>query len=262
MIRIKNRNDILGIAESCRIVAEILDEMENLIKPGVTTLLLNNKADEILKKNNAKSAFKGYSLPGLTPYPGSICTSINSCIVHGIPRATKILMEGDIIGIDVGVVKNGYYGDAARTFRVGKVSSEVDKLLEVTKTALEIGMAQAQPNNFVGDISWHIGSYVSEQGYYVAERLTGHGVGLSLHEEPMIPNEGKKKTGARLKKGMTIAIEPMVNIGTGHVYEKEWEFFAADNSLSAHFENSILITDNGPVILTATKDLPEFAYNS
>jgi len=224
--------------------------MDSFIKPGVTTLMVADKADEIIRRNGAVSAFKGYRVPGLEPFPGIVCASVNSCIVHGIPREDLVLKEGDIIGIDVGVTKNGYFGDAAKTYQVGKISEAARKLMDVTKRALDIGINAAKVGSRVGDISHSIGAYVTEQGYFVADNLTGHGVGVHLHEDPMIPNSGIKNTGAKLKKGMTIAIEPMVNVGTNRVYEKGWEFFAADNSLSAHYEHTILITEDNPRILT------------
>ncbi len=242
--------DIQGIKDSCMIVAEILDELESFIKPGITTLEICKKADEIILRNKARAAFKGYSIPGLPPFPAAICASVNSCIVHGIPREDLFLKEGDIIGIDVGIEKNGLYGDAARTYAVGDISSEAKKLMEVTLSALQKGIEQAVAGAKVGDISYAIGNFVADNGFYVADRLTGHGIGRELHEEPMIPNDGIKNTGMRLKKGMTLAIEPMVNYGTNKVNEIGWEFFVADNSLSAHFEHTLLITDDKPLILT------------
>jgi methionyl aminopeptidase len=170
--------------------------------------------------------------------------------VHGIPSAKTILQEGDIIGIDVGAYKNGYHGDGARSFAVGRISDAAEKLLQVTREALNRGMSKAVPGNRVGDISWAIGSYVMENGYNVADDLTGHGIGKEMHEDPMIPNFGIEGKGPRLKAGMTLAIEPMVNSGTNRVIEKGWEFFTADSTLSAHFENTLLITDGEPQILT------------
>lgn len=202
----------------------------------------------------ARPAFKGYTVPGLNPFPGTLCTSPNSGIVHGIPSRQVILKDGDIIGIDVGAVKDGYYADAARTYAVGEIPAEARRLLEVTSEALRRGIAAATPGRRVGDISHAIGSYVQEQGYYVADNLTGHGVGRQLHEEPQIPNSGQPGRGPRLQSGMTLAIEPMVNIGTNRVKEKGWEFFTADGSLSAHYEHTIIVTDGLPEILTQTKE--------
>ena len=246
----RSESEIRGITECCRIVAEVLREMETMIKPGISTLELDRKATEIIKKNDAFPAFKGYSIPGLPPYPAAICASVNSCIVHGIPREDLTLKEGDIIGIDVGVGKDGFFGDAARTYPVGEISREALTLLETTKNALEIGIEKAVAGATVGDISFAIGDYVNGRGLYVADRLTGHGIGRNLHEEPMIPNHGVKGTGRRLVEGMTLAIEPMVNIGTNRVDEIGWEFYVADNTLSAHYEHTILITGGEPVILT------------
>lgn len=246
----RSEGDIQKIKECCKIVAEVLDELDSFIKPGVTTLELNRKADAIITGNGASPAFKGYSIPGLPPFPASICTSVNSCIVHGIPREDIFLREGDIIGIDVGVEKNGFFGDAARTYAVGLINREARILMEVTQISLEKGIEQAVAGASVGNISHAIGSYVTGKGFYVADRLTGHGVGKNLHEEPMIPNHGLQGKGKRLIKGMTLAIEPMVNYGTNKVNEIGWEFYVADNSLSAHFEHTILVTDNEPIILT------------
>jgi|SRR5690554_5362711 len=243
-------SEIQKIVECCKIVAEVLDTMGEMIRPGISTLELDSKAEEIISRNNASPAFKGYSIPGLPPFPAAICASVNSCIVHGIPREDVVLKEGDIIGIDVGVGKHGFFGDAARTYAVGKISSKAKSLMETTKNSLMKGIEQAVAGGTVGNISHAIGSYVTNKGFFVADRLTGHGVGRNLHEDPIIPNIGVRGQGKRLREGMTLAIEPMVNIGTNRVNEIGWEFYVADNSLSAHFEHTILITDNEPLILT------------
>ncbi len=236
--------------ESNRIVALLLHKLESIIKPGISTWEVDQFSDDLIRAESGKPAFKGYMVFGLEPFPAAICTSVNSCIVHGIPSLKQILQEGDIIGIDVGVYKNGFYGDAARTYRVGKITKETERLLRVTQEALDRGISQARHGARVGDISYAIGSYVKEQGYFVADNLTGHGIGANLHEDPLIPNFGVKGKGPRLKKGMTLAIEPMVNIGTNQVTENGWEFFVADRTLSAHYENTILITDGEPEILS------------
>ncbi|OQX71170.1 MAG: hypothetical protein B6D62_02585 [Candidatus Cloacimonas sp. 4484_275] len=220
MISIKNRDEILKMRESNRIVALLLHEVRELIKPGISTKELDEFAEDLIRKEGGIPAFKGYQIPGLKPFPGAICASINDCIVHGIPSPEKKLRDGDIIGIDVGVLKNGFYGDGAFTYIVGSSTEKIDRLLQVTKEALNRGIAAA------------------------------HGIGTQLHEDPIVPNFGRKGKGPRLREGMTIAIEPMVNIGTNRVTEKGWEFFVADGSLSAHFEHTILITDNEPEILT------------
>ncbi|CAO80981.1 type I methionyl aminopeptidase [Candidatus Cloacimonas acidaminovorans] len=250
MIYIKTPAEIEKMRKSCRIIGELLDALETIIRPGISTLEIDKFAEDFIGSRGGKPSFKGYRVDGLPPFPGSICASINEQIVHGIPSAKKILQEGDIIGIDVGVVLDGYNGDAARTYRVGKISAEAEELLQVTKEALERGISAAIPGNRVGDISYAIGSFVAFKGYYVADNLTGHGVGRNLHEEPQIPNTGKPGRGPRLSAGMTLAIEPMVNIGTNRVLENGWEFKVADNSLSAHFEHTILVTDGKPEILT------------
>ena len=239
--------------EANRIVGLLLHKLGSIVKPGVSTLELDNFAEQLIRNEGGRPAFKGYSVPGLPPFPSALCTSVNSGVVHGIPSTKEILQEGDIIGVDVGVFKDGFYGDAARTYRVGRISDEAEQLLQVTSEALDRGMNQAKAGARVGDISYAIGSYVMSKGYFVADNLTGHGIGRNLHEEPIIPNWGDKGKGPRLRKGMTLAIEPMVNIGTNRVIEKGWEFFVEDGSLSAHYENTVLITDGEPEILTAYK---------
>jgi len=232
------------------VIAELFDELRKMIEPGISTLELDGFAESYIRDRGGRPAFKGYQIPGLKPFPGTLCTSINDCIVHGIPSRKAILKEGDLIGIDVGVVKDGYYGDAARSFAVGEVSEEAIRLMQITEEALARGIDAARAGNRVGDISHAIGSYILEQGYFAADNLTGHGVGRQLHEEPQIPNTGRAGYGPRLMPGMTLAIEPMVNIGTNRVKEKGWEFFTADGSLSAHFEHTIAITDADALILS------------
>jgi methionyl aminopeptidase len=250
MIFLKSADEVKKIRESCRIIALLFEELEKQIKPGISTWELDRFADEFIRKMGGIPSFKGYTVPGLPPFPNAICASRNAVIVHGIPSRKTILNEGDILGIDVGVVKDGYHGDAAKTFIVGKISQEAQKLMDVTLTSLDLGISQAKVGNRVGDISWSIGDYVQKHGFYVADDLTGHGIGRELHEAPQIPNSGQKGKGPRLLKGMTLAIEPMVNIGTNRVREDGWEFSTADNSLSAHFEHTILVTDQEPVILS------------
>lgn len=250
MIFIKNRKEIELMRESNRIVGEVLALMGKSVKPGITTWELNEIAEDFIYSQGATPSFKGYRIPGLQPYPTAICASVNSCIVHGIPSKKVVLKAGDIIGVDVGAYKNGYHGDGARTFKVGQIDSAAENLMQVTREALDRGMQMAKEGNRVGDISWAIGSYVVERGYSIADDLTGHGIGKDMHEDPMIPNFGVAGKGPRLKSGMTIAIEPMVNIGTNRVIERGWEFLTADGSLSAHFENTLLITKSEPEILT------------
>lgn len=250
MIQLKSAEEIRKMRESNRIVAVLLKELEEIIRPGCNTKELDKFADDLIRKHGGTPAFKGYTVPGLPPFPGAICASLNSGIVHGIPSEQVILKEGDIIGIDVGVCKDGYYGDGAKTYCVGSGSELAVRLLQVTEEALYIGIEAARVGQRVGDISHAIGEFVTKQGFYIADDLTGHGIGRHLHEDPMVPNIGFPGRGPRLQSGMTIAIEPMVNVGTNRVKEKGWEFFVADNTLSAHFEHTILITDSEPEILT------------
>lgn len=251
MIYIKTQKEIDFIRESCRIVAETLRLVSSNVKPGVTTFELDRIAEDYIRSNDAIPAFKGYSQGGLPGFPGSVCTSLNDEVVHGIPGQVKI-QEGDIISLDVGVLKNNYYGDAATTVAVGKISNEKKKLLEVTEKSLQLGIEQAKSGNRVHDISAAVQEYVEQNGFSVVRDLCGHGVGKFLHEDPAVPNFGKRGTGAKLKKGMTLAIEPMVNAGGYEVITSPdgWTVLTADGSPSAHFEHTILILDNSPEILT------------
>ncbi|MCK9328484.1 MAG: type I methionyl aminopeptidase [Candidatus Cloacimonetes bacterium] len=250
MIYIKSNREIDKIKKACKVVAGVLELVQKNIKPGVSTYELNLIAEDYIYSKNGRPAFKDYTVSGLPPFPSGLCTSVNSCIVHGIPSSQKVLNEGDIISIDVGVELDNYFGDAAVTCGVGKISKENEDLLKITKEALDKGIYFAKIGNSIGDISNAIGEYIVENGYYVAEQLTGHGVGKQLHEEPMIPNEGIKAIGHKIKKNMTLALEPMVSIGTSKVKAKEWEYFTANGKNSAHFEHTILITDSNPEILT------------
>jgi len=250
MIFIKAPAEITRMRRSCQIIARLLDNLDAIIRPGVSTWEIDQYAESYIREQGGKPSFKGYTVTGLPPFPGSVCASVNSVIVHGIPSKEVILNEGDILGIDVGVFCDGFHGDAARTYVIGSISDEAKKLLDVTNTSLSIGISMAVAGNRIGDISNAIGEYVSSNGMFVADNLTGHGIGRELHEAPQIPNFGVKGKGPRLVKGMTLAIEPMVNIGTNRVSEKGWEFSTADNSLSAHFEHTILVTENQPEILT------------
>jgi methionyl aminopeptidase len=251
VIYIKTQKEIEFIRESCRIVAESLRLVKSNVRVGVTTHELDRIAEDYIRSNNAIPAFKGYSQGGLPGFPGSICTSINDAVVHGIPGQTK-LEEGDIISLDVGVLKNNYYGDAALTVAVGNISDEKKLLLEVTEKSLQLGIEQAKSGNKVHDISAAVQDYVEQNGFSIVRDLCGHGVGKFLHEDPAVPNFGKRGTGAKLKKGMTIAIEPMVNAGRYEVITSPdgWTVMTADASPSAHFEHTILILDNSPEILT------------
>ena len=252
MIYIKIKKEIDFIRESCRIVAETLQLMKANVRAGITTKELDQIAEDYILSNNANAAFKGYSQGGSSiDYPASICSSVNEEVVHGIP-GPRVLKNGDIISLDVGVYKNGYYGDAALSVAVGELSEEKKRLMEVTEKSLHLGIEEANAGNHVHDISYAIQSYVESNGFSVVRDLCGHGVGKYLHEDPSIPNFGRKGTGARLKNGMTLAIEPMVNLGNYKVKTAEdgWTILTFDGSPSAHFEHSILISNNKAEILT------------
>ncbi|MGQ9643157.1 MAG: type I methionyl aminopeptidase [Ignavibacterium sp.] len=251
MILIKSKKEIDYIAESCRIVAETLQLVKSKVKPGVTTEELDLIAEDYIRSNGGIPAFKGYSQPGTPPFPGSICASIDEEVVHGIP-GKRILKEGEIISIDVGVLKNNYYGDAALSVAVGEISELKKKLLDVTEKSLYEGIAQAIVGNRIHDISYAVQNYVESNGFSIVKDLCGHGVGRFLHEDPSIPNYGIKGTGAKLKNGMTLAIEPMVNAGDWRVRTKDdgWTVVTTDGLPSAHFEHTILVNGNKPEILT------------
>lgn len=252
MIYIKTKKEIDFIKESCKIVAETLQLLKANVRVGITTKELDNIAEDYILSNNAKAAFKGYSQGGSSiDYPASICSSINNEVVHGIP-GDRVLKNGDLISLDVGVYKNGYFGDAALSVAVGDVTEQVKKLMDVTEKSLYMGIEEAQEGNHVHDISYAVQSYVELNGFSVVRDLCGHGVGKYLHEDPSIPNFGKKGTGAKLKNGMTLAIEPMVNAGTYKVLTADdgWTILTIDGSPSAHYEHTILISNNKAEILT------------
>ncbi len=251
MILIKTKKEIDLIRKSCKIVAEALQLMKSNIKPGITTLELDEIAEDYIRSNNAIPAFKGYSQGGASGFPGSVCISVDDAVVHGIP-GSNVLREGEIVSLDVGVLKNNYYGDAALSVAVGEVSAEKSKLLEVTEKSLYEGISNAKEGNRVHDISASVQEMVENNKFSVVRDLCGHGVGKYLHEEPSIPNFGRSGTGAKLRNGMTLAIEPMVNAGGYKVVTESdgWTILTADGLPSAHFEHTILITSNSPEILT------------
>ena len=251
MILIKTKKEIDFIRESCKIVAETLQLLKSNVKAGITTLELDKIAEDYIRSNDALPAFKGYSQGGAPGFPGTICSSVDDEVVHGIP-GNRVLKNGEIISIDMGVLKNNYYGDAALTVAVGEVSIEKKKLMEVTEQSLHLGIQQAISGNKVHDISNAVQMYVEANGFSVVRDLCGHGVGKYLHEAPSIPNFGKKGTGPKLKNGMTLAIEPMINAGRYDVITAKdgWTILTADGSTSAHFEHTILVNGNTPEILT------------
>ncbi|SHF11270.1 methionyl aminopeptidase [Desulfofundulus australicus DSM 11792] len=246
MITIKSQRELRYMRDAGRVVAGVLGELSRAIKPGVTTAELDRLAEDFILARGARPAFKG-----LYGFPASICTSVNEQVVHGIPGLRK-LESGDIISIDVGAEINGYYGDGAATFPVGEVSPEAKKLMAVTEEALYEGIRFARQGNRLSDISHAVQRYVEKHGFSVVREYVGHGIGRSMHEEPQVPNFGKPGRGPRLKAGMTLAIEPMVNAGTHEVRTlgDNWTVVTRDSSLSAHFEHTVAITDGEPEILT------------
>ncbi len=247
---IKSPEEIAIMRQAGRINALALDAVRKAIRPGVTTAELDAIAEEVIRSHGAVPAFKGY--PGPYPYPATITASINDELVHGIPSKKRVLREGDIVSIDCGTVYKGFVADSAFTVGVGEISPEAQRLLEVTEQALYVGIAQLRPGNRVGDVSAAIQHYVESRGYYVTREYTGHGVGREMHEGPMVPNYGTPGRGLLLRPGMTIALEPMVLVGTPktRVLEDKWTVASADGSLTAHFEHSVAVTEDEPLILT------------
>ncbi|HET6514945.1 MAG TPA: type I methionyl aminopeptidase [Thermodesulfovibrionales bacterium] len=246
MIIIKSPQEIDRMAQACRIVAETLGAIQEIVKPGITTRDIEGFAEKMVLAKMGILAFKGYR-----GYPSGICTSVNNVVVHGIPSSLR-LKEGDIISLDLGVYQNGFYGDAAVTLPVGRVSRDAERLLRVTEESLYLGIEQAIPGNRVSDISCAVQRHVEAHGFSVVRAFVGHGIGRSLHEEPQVPNYGSPGQGPRLRSGMTLAIEPMVNAGGYEimVLDDGWTAVAADGSLSAHFEHTVALTGTDVRILT------------
>jgi len=250
MVILKSPSEIEKIRQSNVIVAEILEILRQKVDPGTDTLKLNEISEELALDRNARPAFKGYR-----GYPYSLCASVNQQVVHGFP-CKRPLKEGDILSMDFGIFYQGYYGDAAVTVPVGNVSSVAQRLIETTKEALFLGIEQAAPGKRLSDISHAIQSRAEAAGFSVVRKFVGHGIGKALHEDPQVPNYGTPGMGIRLKPGMVIAIEPMVNVGGYEVktLEDGWTTVTKDGSLSAHFEHTVAITEEGPVILSATNE--------
>ncbi|MDY6826431.1 MAG: type I methionyl aminopeptidase [Bacillota bacterium] len=248
MIKLKSTREIELMREAGKIVGEVLQEMSRVIKPGITTGMLDKIAEKCIRSYGAEPAFLGYH-----NFPASICASVNNEVVHGIPGLRR-LREGDIISIDVGSSLKGYYGDGAATFGVGKISERAQKLIDVTRTSLQKGIAQVQEGRRLSDISHAVQTYVEENHCSVVCNYVGHGIGQELHEEPQVPNFGPPGRGPLLQKGIVIAIEPMVNAGTWEVkvLKDQWTVVTADGSLSAHFEHTVALGENGPEILTSS----------
>lgn len=253
MIHIKKTEEIKNITKSCDILSQMYGYLARYIKPGVNLLDLDNMAERFIIDHGGKPACKNYN-----GFPKTLCISINEEVVHGIPN-NRILNEGDIVSLDSGVIFNGYYSDSAYTFGVGNIDNKLQNLLDVTKQALLIGIQQAINGNRVGNISFAIDEFVRKNKYKTIVEYTGHGVGKFFHEEPAVPNQGKKNNGPKLIKNMTIAIEPMVSMGSEHVLVQNngWTAVTVDFSPSAHYEHTVLITDDEPQILTTFKYIEE-----
>lgn len=247
MIILKNENEIKTMREAGRVVALVLDEIQKIIKPGMTTLELDTIAEDLIRKHQMIPAFKGYN-----GFPASICASINQEVVHGIPSSKRVIKEGDIVSVDVGTIYQGYCGDGARTFPVGTVTDEAKKLIEITRNSFYEGLKYCKEGYRLSDISHAIQTYVESNGCSVVKDFVGHGIGKNMHEDPQIPNFGKPGRGTRLAAGMVFAIEPMVNLGTDEVQVllDNWTVVTQDQKLSAHYEHTVAITDGEPVILT------------
>lgn len=246
-VTIKSAREIELMRESCRLLARVHQEMEYAIKPGMTTRDIDVLGDTLIRKLGCIPNFKNYN-----GYPASICVSVNDEVVHGIPTEKRVLQEGDIVSLDAGLIYKGYHSDAARTHGVGQISPEAQKLIDVTRQSFFEGIKKTRSGNHLHDISNAIDAYIKPYGYGIVRDLVGHGIGTALHEDPQIPNFRQMRRGIRLQAGMTLAVEPMVNMGRADVVwlEDNWTVVTQDGSLSAHYENTILITDGEPEILT------------
>jgi methionyl aminopeptidase len=250
-IPIKTKEGIAKMREACAIAATVLDQLKPLVRPGITTQDLEEAGRDFISRLGARSACYGYQ-HGSRRYPAHTCISVNDEVVHGIPSFKRVLREGDIVSLDIVVWYDGYVGDNAATVPVGAISSDLDKLLRVTRESLDLGIKQAVVGNRIGDIASAIQTFVEAHGFSVVRDMVGHGVGIAMHEPPEIPNFGRKGTGEKIKPGMTFAIEPMVNMGgyRTKTLSDGWTIVTADGSPSAHFEHTVLTTDEGPEILT------------
>ena len=247
MIVIKSKREIELMREPCKVTAELLKELEDFVKPGLSTKDISDFAEKKIEAHGMKPTFKGYG-----GFPAAACVSVNEEVIHGIPNASRILKEGDIVSIDVGATYKGYNSDAARTYAVGKISEEDQKLIDVTRQSFFEGVKYAMEGYRIGDIGHAVQKYAESFGMGVIRDYTGHGTGTKLHEDPYIPNYGKPGKGAKIERGMTLAIEPMIALGTYEVrvLGNDWTVVMADGKKSAHYENTILVTDGEPEILT------------
>lgn len=257
---VKTSEQIEKIRKSCQLVSATIAEVGRHIKPGVSTLYLDKIAETFVRDHGAIPAFKGYQFdPDVIPFPGTLCTSINEVVVHGIPSANAILKEGDIISIDCGVILDGYFGDSAYTFGIGEISAEKEKLLRVTKEALNRAVAQAKVGNRLGDLGYAVQSYVESFGFSVVRDMVGHGVGIRLHEPPDVPNYGIRGKGKQFQANWVLAIEPMVNIGRHEiaVAKDNWTIFTKDRKPSAQFEHTVAIFNDRTEILTTFAEIEQ-----
>ena len=254
MVSIKSKSEIEKMREAGRVAMLAQKAVEEAIRPGISTWELDKIAEKVMRENGAIPAEKGYpsGVKGVPDFPGSICASVNDEVIHGIPSKRVILKEGDIISVDLVAYKDGFNGDCARTYAVGKIDKVSEKLMEVTRQAFYEGIKYAKKGNRVGDISHAIGEYIHQNGFGVVREFQGHGIGREMHEDPGVPNYGKAGKGMRLEPGMTIAVEPMVMIGSEEILELDdgWTIVTEDGFNAAHYENTILITENEPEILT------------
>ena len=250
MVYTRSNREINMISKSCQIVADTIEMLSEYVIAGASLIDLDNKAEEYIVSCGARPAFKGY-----LGFPSTLCISIDDAVVHGLPH-DGYLREGQIVGIDCGAELNGYYGDHAKTFAVGEISDEKNDLMQITKESLYKGIEQAKPGNYVGDIGHAVQSHAESNGYSVVRELVGHGIGEKLHEEPQVPNYGNPNQGYKLHAGMCIAIEPMINLGSREVYTAKdgWTIFTMDGQVSAHFEHTIAIKEDGPHILSEVRE--------
>nr|BBH88220.1 methionine aminopeptidase [Thermosporothrix sp. COM3] len=258
-VMLKSRSEIAKLREAGRLVAETFEVLRPYVKPGVSTAELDQIAEDYIRSKGATPIYKGYGArpardghPGTPPFPGTICASVNEVVCHGIPSKKAILKDGDIIGVDIGVLYNGWVGDSCTTYPVGTISEEAQRLLDVAKRCMELGIEQARPNNRLGDIGAAIQSYAESHGYTTVHELTGHGVGRSLHEDPLVPHYGRPGTGLRIRQGMVFTVEPMINQGVAAVrmLADRWTICTADGKLSAQYEHTLAVTDGAPELLT------------
>ena len=246
-VTIKSEREIDLMRKSCQILAKVHEELKDIIEPGISTYEIDQLAEKLIRGYGCVPNFLNYN-----GYPASVCVSVNDEVVHGIPRKDRILQEGDIVSLDMGLIYKGYHSDAARTYGVGQISPEAKKLIDETRNSFFEGIKKAKEGNHLHDISNAIDAYISQFGYGIVRDLVGHGIGTALHEDPQIPNFAQRRRGLKLRAGMTLAIEPMINMGRPDVewLDDDWTVVSEDGSLSAHYENTVLITDGEPEILT------------